>query len=63
MLRIKIGKGGIEKALKQYKSKLIRTKQLKELKENQRHEKHSAKKRKQALKARYVEKKFKSSKG
>lgn len=44
MLRIKIGKGGIERALKEYKSKLIRTKQLKELKENQRHEKLSAKK-------------------
>lgn len=62
MLRIKIGKGGIERALKEYKSKLIRTKQLKELKENQLHEKLSAKKRKQKIKAKYVESKFDSNK-
>ena len=31
MLRIEVNKGGIERALKNYKSKVIRTKQLKEL--------------------------------
>jgi len=61
MLKIKVGKGGIEKALKLYKSKVIRTKQLKELRENQEHLKPSAKKRLQKMKAKYLEKKFRSN--
>lgn len=62
MLKIEVGKGGIEKALKLYKSKVIRTQQLKELRDNQYYEKPSSKKRKQNLKAKYVEQKFKSDK-
>jgi ribosomal protein S21 len=61
MLKIEVGKGGIEKALKQYKSKVIRSRQLKELRERQEHVKPSAKKRKQKMKAKYVEQKFRSN--
>lgn len=61
MLKIEVGKGGIEKALKLYKSKVIRTKQLKEVRDRKEHVKPSAKKRKQKLKAEYVEKKFRSN--
>ena len=61
MLRIEIGKGGIEKALKLYKSKVIRTRQLKELRERKEYVKPSAKKRKQNMKAKYIESKFRSN--
>lgn len=61
MLKIEVGKGSIEAALKIYKSKVIRTKQLKKLKDNQCYEKPSAKKRRQRLKARYVERTIKSN--
>ncbi len=60
MLIVKVNhrKGGIEKALKQYKSKVIKTKQLKELRDKQQHEKPSAKKRKKIAKAKYIQQKF-----
>jgi len=59
MIIIKVNeKGGIEKALKQYKSKVIRTKQIKELRDRQEFEKPSSKKRKQTAKARYIQSKF-----
>lgn len=59
MLVVKVQKkGGIEKALKQYKSKVIKTKQLKKLRENQQFEKTSQKKRKKMAKAKYVQKKY-----
>ena len=59
MLIIKVEeKGGIEKALKQYKSKVIKTKQLKELRDRQEFEKPSNKKRTQKLKAIYIQQKF-----
>ena len=59
MLIIKIEeKGGIEKALKQYKSKVIKTKQLKELRDRQEFEKPSNKKHTQKLKAIYIQEKF-----
>lgn len=59
MLVVKVQKkGGIEKALKQYKSKVIKTKQLKKLRENQQFEKISQRKRKKMAKAKYVQKKF-----
>jgi ribosomal protein S21 len=61
MLKIEVGKGGIEKALKLYKSKVICTQQLKDLKDNQYYEKTSAKKRKQKLKAMYIDLKFNSN--
>lgn len=57
MLIIKVNnkKGGIEKALKQYKSKVIRTKQIKELRERTEHIKPSTKKRKMMAKAKYIQ--------
>ncbi len=57
MLIIKVDnkKGGIEKALKQYKSKVIRTKQIKELRERKEHIKPSTKKRKMMAKAKYIQ--------
>jgi len=59
MLIVKVDKkGGIEKALKRYKSKVIKTKQLKELRDQQQFEKNSQKKRKKMAKAKYVQKKF-----
>lgn len=60
MLIVKVNnrKGGIEKALKQYKSKVIKTKQLKEVRERQQHEKPSSKKRKKIAKAKYIQQKF-----
>lgn len=62
MLHIKVNKkGGVEKALKEYKSKVIRTKQLKELRERQEFEKPSAARRKKKMKAKYIQKKFSDS--
>lgn len=60
MLIVKISKnkGGLEKALKQYKSKVIKTKMIRELRERQKFEKPSSKKRKQLLKAKYKQQKF-----
>ena len=59
MLIVKvIKKGGVEKALKQYKSKVIRTKQLKELRERREFEKNSQKKRKKMAKAKYLQKRI-----
>ena len=61
MLIIKVDrKKGIEKALKQYKSKLIKTRQNKELYKRKEFIKKSQVIRKELDKAKYVEKKFKS---
>jgi ribosomal protein S21 len=57
MLVVKVEKkGGIERALKKYKYKVIKTKQLDNLREGRYHEKKTTKKRKQLQKAKYVEK-------
>jgi len=58
MLIIKVDKkkGGIERALKNYKYKVIKTKQLNKLKENRYHEKDTTKRKKQLEKAKYIEK-------
>ncbi len=57
MLIVKVDKkGGIERALKNYKYKVIKTKQLNKLKENRYHEKDTTKRRKQLEKAKYIEK-------
>lgn len=57
MLIVKVDKkGGIERALKNYKYKVIKTKQLNKLKENRYHEKDTTKRRKQLEKAKYMEK-------
>lgn len=63
MLIVKVSKkkDGLEKALKQYKSKVIKTKMIKELRERQEFEKPSSKKRKQLLKAKYKQQKFGNS--
>jgi small subunit ribosomal protein S21 len=55
MLIINVDKGNIEKALKQYKSKVIKTKQLKELRDRQEFEKESVKKRQTKILAKYVQ--------
>lgn len=55
MLIIEIDKGNIEKALKQYKRKVIKTKQLQKLREGQEYTKPSIKKRKQLSKAKYIQ--------
>ena len=49
-------KGGIERALKNYKYKVIKTKQLNNLREGRYHTKKTTKRRKQLEKAKYVEK-------
>lgn len=55
MLIIKIDKGNIEKALKQYKRKVIKTKQLQKLRDGKEYTKPSTKKRKQLSKAKYIQ--------
>jgi small subunit ribosomal protein S21 len=57
MLIINIESGNIEKALKKYKSKVIKTKQLNELRNRQEFEKPSSKKRTGLSKAKYLQKK------
>jgi small subunit ribosomal protein S21 len=57
MLIIQVDNGNIEKALKQYKSKVIKTKQLKELRGRQEFEKTSVKKRQMKTLAKHVQKK------
>jgi ribosomal protein S21 len=62
MIIVKIKKkGGIEKALKEYKSKVIRTKQLKDLRDNRYFEKKSQVKRKKNAKAKYVQNKYRDN--
>lgn len=59
MIIIKVDKNSsIEKALKQYKSKVIKTRQSSELVERKEFVKKSVKKRQQIQKAKYVQKKF-----
>lgn len=61
MLIIKVDKRkGIEKALKEYKSKVIKTRQSKEINKRKEFIKPSVIKRQELSKAKYVEKKFKS---
>jgi ribosomal protein S21 len=55
MLIIKVESNNIEKALKQYKSKIIRTKQIKKLREGTEYVKDSVLKRKQLIKAKYIQ--------
>lgn len=57
MLIIKVEKGNIEKALRQYKRKTIKTKQMKKLRENQDYTKSSASKRLKMQKAIYIQQK------
>ena len=59
MLIVKVQKGNIEKALKELKSKVIKTRLMSTLNELKTYEKPSVTKRKEKLKAVYVQKKFK----
>lgn len=64
MLIIKLDeKTNIEKALKQYKSKVIRTKQLKELRDRKQYTKPSAMKRLKNQKAVYIQAKKQKEEG
>ena len=57
MLKVIVKDGDtIEKALKQFKRKVVSTKLIKELRERQEFEKPSVTERKKKLKARYVQK-------
>lgn len=60
MLIIKVKDNNIEQALKQYKRKVIKTKQLKKLREQQDFTKPSVEKRLQLQKAKYLESKKQS---
>jgi small subunit ribosomal protein S21 len=57
MLKITVKKGNIERALKEYKGKIIRTKQLRLLNERKEYEKPSEKNRKRLKKGRYKQQK------
>lgn len=57
MLIIQVESGNIEKALKKYKSKVIKTKQIIELRNRQEFDKPSSKKRATQSKAKYLQKK------
>ena len=57
MIVIKVGKNeNIEKALKRYKYKVFKTKQLDDVRERQQYVKKSEKRRKQKQKAEYIQK-------
>jgi len=60
MLIIEVNKDNIEKALKQYKRKVINTKQLKKLRDQQNFTKPSARKRLKLQKAKYLQSRFQS---
>jgi len=62
MLIIKVDKGNIERALKMYKSKVIKTRQMSELNDRKTFVKPSVKKRDELNKAKYVQKTFKTDK-
>ena len=62
MIIVKVGKDkNIEKALKQYKSKIIKTRQMSELVNRKEFVKTSVKKRNVLNKAKYVQKKYKDN--
>lgn len=59
MLIVKVVKNNIEKALKEYKSKVIKTRQMTELNNRKYYSKPSITRRNEILKAQYVQQKFK----
>lgn len=61
MLIIKVKNKNIESALKSYKNKVYKTKQLQKIRENQEHTKDSAKKREEKKRAKYNDKKRRDS--
>lgn len=58
IVKIKEGKGGIERALKELKSKVIKTRQVRELQNRKEFEKPSVKKRNSKRKAIYIQNKY-----
>ena len=58
-LKIEVKNGNIERALKEYKSKIIKTRQMRELNENKVYDKPSVTKRREKQKGVYKEKKRK----
>jgi ribosomal protein S21 len=59
IIKVKQDKGGIERALKELKSKVIKTRQMRELNKRKEFIKPSVEYREGINKAKYVEKKFK----
>jgi len=57
MIKVEVKKGNIERALKEYKSKIIKTRQMSELNDRKEHEKPSVKKRRLKQKGEYKHKK------
>jgi len=57
MLKIEVKKGNIERALKEYKGKIIRTRQMREINDRKEYEKPSVKNRRIKKKGEYREKK------
>jgi small subunit ribosomal protein S21 len=60
MIKIEVGKDTIDKALKSFKRKMDKTGVLRELRLRKEFEKKSVRKRKQKIKAIWVEKTYKS---
>ena len=57
MLKIEVKKGNIERALKEYKGKVIRTRQMRKIYDRKEFEKPSVKNRRAKQKGKYREKK------
>ena len=57
MLKVKVKKGNIERALKEYKGKVIRTRQMREINERKEFEKPSVRNRRLKQKGKYSEQK------
>ena len=57
MLKVKVKKGNVERASKEYKSKIIRTRQMREINDRKEYEKPSVKNRRVKKKGEYRQKK------
>ena len=57
MIIVEVIKGNIERALKEYKGKIIRTRQMSQLNDRKEYEKESVRKRREKQKGVYREKK------
>ena len=57
MLKIEVKKGNIERALKEYKGKIIRTRQMRDINDRKEYEKPSVKNRRIKKKGEYRQKK------
>ena len=57
MLKIEVKKGNIERALKEYKSKIIKTRQMRDINDRKEYEKPSVKNRRIKKKGEYRQKK------